>query len=471
MNKTAVLVEDDLEQIYFTKSILIEHGFSVVSYAYADEAIDGLASINRPIDLVVLDRKLPQSELDEPRDEVGDDLLRTFLTALPDTVFIVFTGYTNIFHQQFATRRRGTIGLGRASFDRVCAYEKSQAPEFDEYVELISQTINRIGDLELIGLVEEEGKDLTTSRRLLRLVAEHYGGDSISVKELTGGKTALPVWSCRIKDSSGNEVASVVVKQTDGSKVAPASGLHTLLPAGVVAAPVAQVSGLCDGKRAQVMQIAGLEPVSLLELLDEKQDLAAKKLSVISEAIQAVPGGGSCTKTLEELVQPLLPWAKLTELSSIHEIPLPRGEKKASARIRAQHGDLHPGNILLVDNAPVLIDFDNEVFGSRLIDPITVLLSPLFHSDSPVRDSDWPTPEQCAAVDTEVFLEGSPCLQWMTEAQRWVNEVLTSENERWALILAYSVRQLKYDDVLENPRIRSRAVMLARKAAQALIES
>ncbi|MFE4833346.1 phosphotransferase [Arthrobacter sp. NPDC056691] len=467
MNKIAIIVEDDIQQIYFTRGILAEHGFDVTSFGHASEAVLGIASVNRPIDLVILDRKLPQEETDEPNDAVGDVLLGQFLAELPDTVFVVFTGYTDIFHQQFATRERGTISIGSTSFDRVCAYEKGQAVEFDEYVKRLSQEIDSLGDLEVIGFVEDDA-DLTISRRLLRLVAHHYGGDSISVRALTDGKTDLPVWHCRIRDASGNEVASVVVKQTDGSKAPPASGLHTILPAGVVAAPVALISGLCDGKRAQVMQVAGPAPTSLLKLLDENQASAAQHLSVITDAIQSIPVGGSCTKNLEDLVQPLLSWPKLLELSEMHGILPPRREKRASTRIGAQHGDLHPGNILEAENAPVLIDFDNEVFASRLLDPITVLLSPLFHPDSPIRKSQWPTPEQCAEIYTDAFLEGSPCREWTAAAQRWVEQALTSENERWALTLAYAMRQLKYDDVLDNPQVKRRAIALARKAASAL---
>lgn len=470
MNKTAILVEDDAQQVYFTKGILVDRGFDVMIFDHAESALVGLSSVCRPVDLVVLDRKLPQKELDEPSDEVGDSLLKVFLEELPDTVFVIFTGYTDIFHHQFATSGRGTISVGSSSFDRVLAYEKGQAPEFDEYVDELSRSLNKISDLEVIGL-PEKGPDLAISRRLLRIVTQHYGGESITVKALSGGKTELPVWHCTIRDTSGNEVATVVVKQTDGSKIPPPSGLHTILPAGVVAAPVAIIAGMCDGKRAQVMQVAGAAPRSLLTLIDEDDESAARHLSVIANAIQSISVGAPCTRSLEDLVQPLIPWAKMVEIASLHGIQLPRREKRASARIGAQHGDLHPGNILEANDSPVLIDFDNEVFSSRLLDPITALLSPLFHSDSAIRKSNWPTVEQCTVLHTEGFLEGSPCRGWASEAQRWVERALTSENERWALVLAYALRQLKYDDVLDHPQLKQRAIALAKKASSALLDS
>lgn len=468
MNKRAVVVEDDAQQVYFTSDILSGYGFDVTPFSCADEAKTGMVSIVRPVDLVILDRKLPQRETDEPDDAVGDRLLGELLSQLPDTAFVVFTGYTDFLHHQFATQERGVINLGEVSLDRVRAFEKSQTVEFDQYVGRVAEQIDRIGDLEIRGLYGG-GADASISRRLLKMVARHYGGDSVSVRPLAGGQAEMPVWHCRIIDATGNEVASVVVKQTDGLKSTPASGLHTILPAAHVAAPVAVVSGLCDGKRAQVMQVAGTAPTSLLELLLEREQDAADHLRAIAALIDAVPAGSISTRSLDSIVEPLIAWPTLVERLTAHGIAVPRHALRASVRVSAQHGDLHSGNILQANGVPVLIDFDNEVYASRALDPVTALLSPLFHPNSPIRESEWPTPEQCTQIDKEAFLDGSPCRPWVAEAQAWVEQTITSDRERWALILGYATRQLKYKDVLDDKRVKERALSLARKAVSMLI--
>lgn len=471
MGKFAILVEDEAEQLYFTTQILTSNGFDVTTFETAAEALTAVESVPRPVDLVVLDRRLPQGPTDEPSDRVGDELLGALLQQLPDSPFVVFTGHTGIPHLQFAIQERGAINTGPAgqSLDRVCAFEKGQTIEFGDYVGRVAEQIDVLTDIEVTGF-PASSVDGLIGRRLLRRVARHFGGVSISVSPLAGGLAEVPVWRCRVLNGAGHELASVVVKQSDGSKIAPAGGLHNILPASHVAAPVAVVSGLCDGKRAQVMQFAGAQPTSLLALLLENEGTAASQLGLIADAMATSLVGRAGTKTVAELAEPLSHWTDITERLASHSIAAPRGGLVASTQIAAQHGDLHPGNVLVVEGHPVLIDFDNEVLASLALDPVTALLAPLFHPDSPIRLSDWPSPAQCENLLAEMFLQDCPCPSWMSRAQDWVTRAATSERELWALVLAYAARQLKYEDVVSNEKILARAIALARTAASKLTD-
>lgn len=466
MAKYAFFVEDDPDQAEFTTKILLDFGFVVSIFANFNDAIQAIDTTRRPVDLVILDRRLPRAAEDEPSDEVGDELLKELLTLLPDSPFVVFTGHTGVPHHQFATQERGVIDLGPGlqPLDRVCAFEKWQTIDFEKYVKRVAERIDALSDIEVI--VRPPSVHISSiSRRLLRKVAAHFDGVSISVVSLSGGLTELPVWQCTVLNGAGHEVASVVVKQSDGRKVPPGSGLHTVLPASYVAAPVATVSGLCDGYRAQVMQLAGANPDSLLGLLHEDEAEAARQLRLIAGAMDGVSSNVRGTKTVAELAEPLVDWPTLTERLTGLGIPIPRNGLVASTQTSAQHGDLHPGNVLVVEGHPVLIDFDNEVMASRALDPVTALLSPLFHRDSPIRNSEWPTPEQCSQLGSSEFLEGSPCPSWMSTAQEWFDEAIASERERETLILAFAVRQLKYPDVFGDEKVNARAVALVRTFA------
>ena len=308
-------------------------------------------------------------------------------------------------------------------------------------------------------------------RRVLRRVARHFGGASIRAVPLAGGLTGLAVWHCRIMDASSNEVASVVVKRSDASGGDVPGGLHTLLPAPYVASPFAVVTGLCSGYKAQVMQIAGASPVSLLALLPGDDAEAAAQLGLLADAMDAALAGPESMRTIAEIAEPLSSWEALSSRLRDDGIEPPRGSLRASTCLVAQHGDLHPGNVLVSNGHPVLIDFDSETVGSKSLDAVTALLSPLFHRDSPLRAGEWPCSEQCADLLGEPFLEGSPVPQWTRRAQKWVHDTSSGERERWALILAYVTRQMKYSDVADNAVVRGRALAIAALAASRLRES
>lgn len=471
MVKRAILVEDDEQQAVFTTGVLRKAGFIVLAYKSAAEATAAIPGCSRPVDLVILDRRLPLEEGDEPVDEVGDELLDALLELLPDTPFVIFSGYTGVPHIQFATRERGVIPIGPASrtVDRVTPFDKEQSIEFASHVAAIATKINELDDVEADCSLDGDESEAVT-RRLLKRVAIEMGASSLTARALAGGLTGAPVWLCQLR-SAGVPVGTVVVKQSPEIAQLPGAGLHTLLPGSFVAARVAVVVGMCDGRQAQVMQLAGNDARSLLDLLELAPGDAASHLRRISDVIQDSVTRTLSSLTVAELCAPLGNWETLHQRLESHGVTVPRGSLVVTTNHSPQHGDLHPGNILVSDGHPILIDFDSEVVGSSLLDPLTALLSPLFHAESPFRDRAWPTTIQCSALGAEGFFTDSPCEGWMRGAWDWVQASKTTERELWSLVMAYSGRQLKYPDVLADDRVKSRAVALARLGSDRLAAS
>jgi CheY-like chemotaxis protein len=469
MPKRALLVEDDEEQIEFTRGVLTDAGFHVLVARSAGEATAAAGEAGRPIDLIILDRRLPPARGDEPTDGTGDRLLDALVMQLPDTPFVVFSGYTGVPHVQFATRGRGVIpiGPGGLAVDRVTPFSKAQSLEFASHVRQIATQIDDLDDVEAD--CDFGGDPLAAvSRRLLKRVAVEFGARSISARPLSGGLTDAALWLCQLTGSDGLRLATLVVKRSKGGAQV-SGGLHTLMPAAFVAAPVAVVAGMCDGYRASVMQVAGHDAVSLMTLLVELPEEAAGYLRRLSAALLvATADAGSVVQTLEELSRPLGEWAAMEVRLQTFDVELPRRSMVTNTRVAAQHGDLHPGNILVAGGQPMLIDFDSEVSGSCSLDPITALLSPIFHVDSPLRKASWPTPKQCSEVGSEAYFLNGPCESWMRVAWEWVQSTKTTDREMWMLVLAFAARQLKYPDVLEDDLARSRAVALAKVAADRL---
>ncbi|MDV7189069.1 phosphotransferase [Mycolicibacterium fortuitum] len=460
------MVEDDQEQIYFNRAVLSERGFDVRVFENYDAVMEAVDGVKRPVDLVVLDRRLPRSATDEPTDQTGDDLLNVLLDKLPDTPFIVFTGHTDFVHAQF-TLNRGVISVGPDGehIVRVYPFEKEQTLEFGRYIDELRDHLDRLSDIHVDGVI---GDDQSTkiSRRLLRCVARHFGGASILAVPLTGGLGGKPVWWCQVVDRQGRTIASIVVKQSDRIPATTTGGLRSLLPARFVAASVASIGGLCDARIAQVTQLAGSEPRPLLDLILSDDQLASSGLAQITQAMRSALHGAAVTQTLEELMRPLIAWTKARDLLAGEGIACPRATLGAPTTIVAQHGDLHPGNILLVDGSPILIDFDDEKMASRLLDPVTALLSPLFHRASPIRDGEWPTLDQCRALGSGRFLDGCPIPEWVGVCQDWLAHAATSDREMWSIVLGYAARQLKYPDVISSTVAKGHAIALATAAVE-----
>ncbi|WP_110802463.1 phosphotransferase [Mycolicibacterium iranicum] len=466
----ALLVEDEVGPAEDVTQILNDCGFDVVLFDSYQGVMDGLASISRPIDVVILDRRLPRISTDEPTEQVGDDLLEELLDMLPDTPFVVFTGYTSFEHSQFVTGDRGIIEVGGPleHMDRVKPFKKGQTLELKAYLEKISSYVYAMNDIEIadVDTVPPDGPQ----RRLLRRICWFYGGAKIRAKSLLGGLTESSVWECEIFDSQHQPAASIVVKVSTVSKKTPAGGFHNLLPASFVAAPGAVISGLCGGARVQVLQLVGRAPVSLLQLIASDELRAAEALRSLSAVIIESINGHATAVNLRDLVEPLISWERLIELLTEAHLPVPRPTIKISSRMAPQHGDLHPGNILIAGQSPVLIDFDSEVLGGRPLDALTALLSPIFHRDSPIREHVWPNATQCSAIGTDDFLVGCPCPAWVEVAQAWVRQTVTSPREQWGLILGFAVRQLKYPDVISSEVLAVRAKAFAEAALQKLLE-
>lgn len=461
----AILVEDELSAAQFTTDALVIAGFDVVVYADALAAQEHVASTADLIDLLVLDRRLPFRPGEAPSDEVGDDLLTAMLLKHPDLVAVVFSGHTGFEHLQFATTERGVVSLGNDAFvfDRVRLFEKGQSLEFDEYVAKVHVALSALQDIQITGI---DPAELTAhNRRLLRRVAFEFGGNSIDAHPLDGGLTDSPVWLCAIESNQGSTARVVAKRQI---KTREPGGFQNLCPAQITAGVVGTIRGFCGGFYVTVQQLVGSNPAPLLELIDTDEVTAVQATTILRESLGQMSTGQRVNVSIEEIAAPFLSWATVVERGTRFGIEVPPGSRIAATMSAPRHGDLHPGNVLVADGHPVIIDFDSQTTGSQIIDVLALQLGPLFHPDSPFFGAAWPTLDQCEQFGSDAFLDDCPAPDYFALLADWSDQSRTSAREHSALVLAYAVRQLKYPDVLANDLARSRAVALGRWAAARL---
>lgn len=465
---SAILIEDEDDDAERVQTVLREAGFSVISrFADASSAIIGCTARSDLVDLVIVDRRLPQEPRDEPLDAVGDDLLEAILAQMSDSLLVVFTAHGDTDHAENATAERGTIDIDEDHrFDRVRHFQKANYRGFEEYVQRISQALNNLNSIDVDGVPGSEMVNVAT-RRLLRKLAVLDRGRAVVASQLDGGLTRRAVYNVRVLDEAGALCSRRVVKIGPVRKRSESGGYPTLLDAPLVAAPVNKVVGLCAGLQAQVLQLAGGHPVTLFSILKEAPGDA---VSVLREVIRSTGMLHSVERAVA--VRQMYVFANEAEVrilcSSLGFPPFIEG-LTARSKMGAQHGDLHAGNILVVNGSPVLIDFDNTMHSSIVVDALTMLLSSMFHSSSPFRAKIWLEPSDQVDIFDPSFLEGCPAPDWFSAVIDWVLSNKTSDREVAALVLSYVARQLKFPDFPSSGPLHEVALGLARRAANELL--
>lgn len=461
---TAILVEDEPSAARQTEAALVAAGFTVHVRETAVSALEEPPADDEIIDLVVLDRRLPRAPGDPPIEKVGDDLLVEMLRRYPDVVFVVFSGRTGFLHQQSATSDRGMVETGQdwPTFDRVRVFEKAQTLEFDDFLAGLSRVLTSLDDIE----VRPNDGISNWNRRMLRRVTAEFGGVSVQAKVLRGGRSESPVWLCSILARTGPRAH--VVAKVQSSEV-PNGGFADLCGPHLTASRIATVRGLCGGATVTVQQLVDADPVSTFDLLHadpEQAEVIARKLV---EGLARIPSGHEEHLPLEEVCLPFGRWDSLQTRAREFAIPMPPGSRIATTARSHLHGDLHPGNLLALDGSPVLIDFDSQTRGSELVDMLALSLGAILHEDSPLRDDPWPTVAQCSQFPRGEFYAGCPASGFFHQLQARIDSCARSERELAGLVLAFCLRQLKFDGVRDHELQTSRAIALARWASAQLL--
>ncbi|MBO6575704.1 MAG: phosphotransferase [Rhodothermales bacterium] len=111
-----------------------------------------------------------------------------------------------------------------------------------------------------------------------------------------------------------------------------------------------------------------------------------------------------------------------------------------------QHGDLHPANVLLIDERPLLIDYERYESSALLCtDPVTLEFSLLFHPDAVRWRGDWPSEEQAAEWhDINTYTRNCPAAEFVIACREWAYATEEDPRAVAASVYAYACRQLRY---------------------------
>jgi CheY-like chemotaxis protein len=468
----ALLVEDDLETQVKIREMLAAMGYAVTAFSDSLSARE-YQHLGTVIDLIVLDRNIPYINGGADSSKIGDELLDYMWAKYPDSAFIVFTGNADLDSVHHALRERGSFELeDYLSVQRVQHFTKLETLKFRTAAQQIVQYLDRLNAVELIARTEND-----TDRRVLRRVAYRFQGESVTATELEGGSTDDKVWECKVS-AGATPVADIVVKI--GRQLPPIGSFQALLPAStLVARSIVPLSGLMGGRVATIYSSAGEVSGSLHDEILLRPNLAAQFTRDVSQGLQGIVETRSRLEPLDRLVAPYITWEKLEErLVSLGITPPPRS-LPVTSRVYAQHGDLHPGNVLICGDQAIIIDLDSQTMGSGLVDPVALFWGAVFNKNSRIKDQAWPSLALCSSfpapsdsnsdlVALEASLQDCHFAEWVMAAWDWLATRSASPREYWVLTLAFAARQLKYPDVQASELQKGRAEALVRRAVNAL---
>ncbi|WP_457966852.1 response regulator [Arthrobacter sp. D1-29] len=465
-NPCAILVDDDRQQLAEASSTIADAGYELITFESVEKALAFVEETDQLIDLFVLDRKLPMRAGENAVDELGDELFRIVTSTHPDSRVIVFSGYTDFDHAQETMEGAGFVfQKGDVRIDRVSVLRKSQ---FDKFERLIKDLREVIAGFDLVEVTVNGAID-ARQRRVLRRIAHHYGASSISAKPLAGGLTGAPVWRCELVSPSG-PIADVVAKV--GGAIPAAGGLQDLLAKDAIARRVDVIGGLMGGSIVAILQLAGTSPISLMRLIGSHDMEAARITEVLRASLDALEQSPARTVPLRDIIGQIIAWENFVRELSVLGLSPPTPQLWVTTSSVMSHTDLHAANILVCGDLPVIIDSDENEFSSSLRDPVVLMMSSWVHPDSPFLGEDWPSVDDISERFGEAsFARGSLSPAWYATILSWMDSRSASAREYWSVVLAYGVRQLRFENVRTNPDLKARVEAVVSLAHRRLEET
>lgn len=343
-------------------------------------------------------------------------------------------------------------------------YRKGDSLEFQTSIEAVGRSLLATDAVEIEGSVVGFSK-----RRLLKRVAQMLGGSAIRARASDDGHSGASVWLCEVMSEDGRQIADVAVKAASVGGSKPIGGFLSSVRSNMRATPTDVVQGCCGGLVGVISPLAGAGAMPLNTVLLADEPVATtvalrvlNELALMDRSQRLVP--------LSEVGDGYFGWAAVCDRLHGAGLVPPDGALPIHVTVVQAHGDLHPGNVLVLeDQPPCLIDFDSQFVGSAVFDPLMLGLGAVFNRAGALRSVEW-TVESIV----EVFRRQEP----VDLGGRWVELAVGSCVERrlmrrefWAVLLIYCAKQLKYPDVVGEPRVKQLAVALAELALGHLADS
>ncbi|WP_076860954.1 response regulator [Bradyrhizobium mercantei] len=471
-----LLVEDKTEFAQLVeKAVRSIPDCELVWCASRDSALARLAA--ESFDLVVLDRRIPS--MDDVLDDHADHGWRVFQHVrenLPGTPVWFLTGSEDA---DFVVELNNEFGRtadvhGRRQNEQM--YQVCWKKRISECVKRLRDFAEHRAILERIAVNSLGGSPVLTVEeyRTLRMFGRQRNGAVVDCVVLGGGLSSSRVLKVVVKEANGAVLLTAV------AKVAPLpvirdeaeryqNHITRLAPGGFP--PLTERIEVGAGNTGAIFYgMVGAKVQSLFERLAGNHPETAELPARLRALEHGWYQGKQTTRVRVGQIRrrfigdPQLP-AIENELDGIDTTAVE--DKEINVSQCCQHGDFHCANVVFDEtDRAMVIDFGDVGGAVSAIDPVTLELSTVFHTQHTSLPADWPTEAHMTQwVDVERYVEGCAFGPFIRGCRAWALAEAASEDEVIAVAYGYALRQLKYadtDKALARALIRACIARLAR---------
>jgi CheY-like chemotaxis protein len=330
----------------------------------------------------------------------------------------------------------------------------------DIAIEEIRQNYTEIRKIDSVEVISQENGSVleTYESRILKLFCRRMQGNILTFSRVLGGLSDSAVFRIVVSDAQGADKAFAIakigtVKTIDDERSRFNRHVDPFLGIGRYA-PLYETIETGAGRFGGLFyKVAGEHTISLFDLV---RDDSQKSIQVIEEleSIEDVwfNGGVNGPLRLGTFIENYVG----SDFSSIcAQYPNIIGDDimdmTFSSRLCVQHFDLHGLNVLVdVSRAgghhPVLIDFASADIGPGCLDSVVLELSTVFHPSFRDVCGTWPTVDQARVwVNLNEFVTGCPFSEYIKQCRGWTVRRKRANRDVFACVIAYAMRQLKYE--------------------------
>lgn len=402
-------------------------------------------------DLVILDLAIPREDEGVPRVEIGSELARLIGQEFSGTQVLIFTGQLDESEtdELLYDMRRQVRYMGGVERPYLSVWRKDRLERLLSILETRISEESAASGIILSNLANGAlGVECPhVDRKILKGFCKFRDGARGRVRRL-GGLSGSAVYRLDVLAADGSTQQRSVAKIDSGSSIDGElrnyNNLVTRLPGGYP--PAISVDLIAGGSRRAAFY-------NLAEGFDtELFDLENHPANFVQTIRQKFSNwhGNRVTKTLlvHQIVEEV---AGVVGYQKVVELDIPGLLEVLASRVDCfrsiQHGDLHGANVLCkADGSDVcIIDFGDVGEFVSTLDVVTLELSFFFHpSSSGQVDVALKSLAPHWFDDDKLRMDGYP--GWLLDLRRWARESALSHLEYAAAVLAYSSRQLKYEN-------------------------
>lgn len=469
-----LLIEDNLDfAATIEKAIRGIPGCEVVWKQSKDSALATLA--DEAFDLVLLDRKIPSNDgvLDDDANH-GWAVFHWIRENLPGTSVWFLTGNEDADFAMDLPNDYGRNGDIHACGREETVYRVFWKRRMTDCIKAIRAFRQEIQQTEAVNLIQTaEAVNLRPEEeRLLRLFGRRHGGASVETRNIGGGFSGARVLRVTVHNAAGLPILTSIGKMGHFSEIVEERNHYRQ-----------EISRLAPGATPQITAELDLGASSYAAIF---YAVVGTEVSDLFAQLTADPGGAAeipgslrdaqahwhATRKAERMRVGAVRRLMIGDVALVsvqHElkgIDVTEIEKlEIDVATCVQHGDLHCANVLFDDRGlPMLIDYADTNITCASLDPVTLELCTIFHTNAPDRQ-DWPSEAQAETwPDISTFASGAPFEAYLNSCRDWAMRVAGSEQEVWAIGYAYALRQLKYED---TDKFLARAIIRGCTAALA----